>query len=106
GQIDATLAGLAAGSLIVIPAGASTASLTITPVRDNTVEGTEELTVTLRPRAGYVPAEEDSVTIAIADDPPIVTIAATDANAAEAGRDQGTFTFTRSGGNVAAPLTV
>lgn len=106
GQIDATLEGLVAGSLIVIPAGASTASLTITPVRDNIVEGTEELTVTLRPSAGYVPAEEDSVTIAIADDPPIVTIAATDANAAEAGRDQGTFTFTRSGGNVAAPLTV
>ena len=37
---------------------------------------------------------------------PTVSIAATTANASEAGPVNGLFTFTRSGGNTAAPLTV
>ncbi|MDX2416934.1 MAG: hypothetical protein QNK19_05675, partial [Xanthomonadales bacterium] len=37
---------------------------------------------------------------------PTVTITATDATAGELGPDTGTFTFTRSGGNISAALTV
>ena len=37
---------------------------------------------------------------------PTVTITATDATASELGPDTGTFTFTRSGGNISAALTV
>ena len=42
----------------------------------------------------------------ITDDPPIVTVTATDSDASEAGQDPGVFTFTRTGGNLAAALTV
>ena len=37
---------------------------------------------------------------------PTVTLTATDASASEVGPDPGVFTFTRTGGNLAAPLTV
>jgi hypothetical protein len=47
-----------------------------------------------------------SATITIADDPPVVTVTATDADAAEAGLDPGTLTFTRTGGNLAVALNV
>lgn len=106
GQIDATLSGIVAGSLIVIPAGATSANVVVTPVRDNVVEGTEELTLTLAASPGYTPGEPASATISVADDPAIVTVVATDAAAAEAGREPGVFTLSRTGGDPSAALSI
>lgn len=46
--------GSAAGH-VVFPAGATTATVTITPLPDAATEGSETLTLTLSPGAGYVP---------------------------------------------------
>jgi hypothetical protein len=58
------------------------------------------------PNAGYSIGAADSATVTIADDPPTVNLVATDSDAAERGPDSGVFTFTRTGGNLAAALTV
>ncbi|MCM3901686.1 MAG: hypothetical protein ND866_08270 [Pyrinomonadaceae bacterium] len=91
---------------LTIPANQTTATLTINPLPDNRVEGSETAVLTIQPRAAYTIGTPSSATVTIADDPPIVTVTATDANASEAGQDPGVFTFTRTGGNLAAALTV
>ena len=91
---------------VTIPANQTTATLTINPLPDNRVEGSETVVLTIQPRAAYTIGTPSSATLTIADDPPIVTVTATDENAAEAGQDPGVFTFTRTGGNLAAALTV
>jgi hypothetical protein len=93
-------------SLAVIPAGQTLVNVTVTPLADNLVEGDETVILALSPSGGYVIGASDSAALAIADDPPVVTLTATDPDAAEAGPDPGAFTFTRSGGNPAASLTV
>src|SRR5262249_12588815 len=45
-------------------------------------------------------------TVTIADNPAVVTLAVSDADASEPGGDTGAFTFTRSGGDVASALVV
>ncbi|MEW6272490.1 MAG: hypothetical protein AB1689_24700, partial [Thermodesulfobacteriota bacterium] len=50
--------------------------------------------------------DPSSATITIADDAAIVTLAATDPTASEAGPEAGAFSLTRSGGDVAAELRV
>jgi hypothetical protein len=91
---------------VTIPANQTTASLTINPLPDNRVEPAETVILTIQPRTAYVIGTPSSATVTIADDPPVVTLTATDSNAGEAGQDVGVFTFTRSGGNLAAALTV
>lgn len=93
-------------SLISIPSGQTSASVTVAPVADNLVEGPETAELTLAPNAGYSIGLASSASVMIADDPPVVDLTASDPEAAEAGPDPGTFTFTRSGGNLSAPLTV
>jgi hypothetical protein len=94
------------GSSIVIPATQSSAILSITPFADNLVEINETVVLTLSAAAGYSIGTPNSATVTIADDPAIVTLAASDASAAESGLSTGTFTFTRSGGDIAAQLGV
>jgi hypothetical protein len=93
-------------SLVTIPAGQLSATVTIAPLADNFVEGPETAILTLVPNAGYAIGSAADATVTIADDPPVVSVVATDPDAAEAGADRGIFTFTRSGGNLAAALTV
>jgi subtilisin family serine protease len=97
------------GSL-TIPAGASTATLTLTPIDDTLHEPTETVTVSLLAGAGYTLGTAASATLALLDNDPAppantVVVAATDPNAAETGSDPGTFTLTRTGATDAA-LTV
>jgi hypothetical protein len=97
------------GGLVTIPAGQLLLAIPVTPLSDNRVEGPETVVVTLEPRTGpptYVIDTPAAATATIADDPATVSIAASDPNASEAGIDTGTFTFTRSGGDVSAPLQV
>jgi hypothetical protein len=93
-------------SLAVITAGQPSVTVTVVPVADNLVEGPEAAVFTLAPNAAYVIGATATASVTIADDPPVVNVMATDASAAEAGADPGTFTFTRSGGNLAGSLTV
>jgi hypothetical protein len=93
-------------SLVVIPAGQTSAAITIAPVADNLVEGPETAVLTLVANAAYAIGSDPSAAVTIVDDPPVVNVTATDPDAAEAGSDPGVFTFTRSGGNLAATLTV
>jgi len=92
-------------SLVVIPAGQLSATVTVTPVADNLVEPSESAILTLVTSAAYQIGTPDSATVTIADDPPVVDVVATDPDASEAGPDPGAITFTRRGGNLAQSLT-
>jgi hypothetical protein len=71
--------------VVVIPAGASTTTRTVTPLADNLAEGPETVTFTLRPSPNYSIAPLGTATVTIADDPAVVTVVATDPAASEAG---------------------
>jgi hypothetical protein len=94
------------GNSVTIPANQSSGTLTITPLPDNKVEGVETVIVTIAPHASYLVGTPDTATVTIDDDPAIVTITASDPDASETGSDPGTFIYSRSGGNLAAALTV
>jgi hypothetical protein len=105
-RFDVEYGGVIGSTLASIPAGQASITFTITPLVDNVVEGMEELTVSLVGGTEYTIGTPSSATISIADDPATISVVASDASAAEAGRDPGVFTFTRSGGDIAAALTV
>ena len=90
-----------------IPAGQSSAPVTITPFADALVEGNETVILTINPSAAtYVIGAANSDTVTIADAPaPVVTVLATTPNASEVGPVNGVFTFSRTG-STAFPLTV
>ncbi|MBW4662233.1 MAG: VCBS repeat-containing protein [Drouetiella hepatica Uher 2000/2452] len=90
-----------------IAAGQTTATVTVTPIDDALVEGTETVTLTLTDAARYNLGATTAATINLTDNDiiPVVTIAATDASAAEAGNNPGTFRFSRTG-STASALTV
>ena len=70
-----------------VPAGQTTATVTITPVFSAVVEGAETVILS---------AEGSSATVTIADEP-AVTLNATDPDAAELGANTGTVVVTRTG---------
>ena len=80
-----------------IPAGADSATVQITAIDDAALEETETVTLTVTAGAGYTigAAAMASVTILDNDSVPSVSIAASDASAAEGG-DSGEFTVSRS----------
>jgi len=85
---------------LTIPAGSASATLTVTPLADAVIEGDETVIVTLGANAAYIVGSPSAATVTLKDQS--VSIAATDANAAEPGNDTGTFTVTRTGSTVAA----
>jgi Domain of unknown function (DUF4347)/FG-GAP-like repeat/Calx-beta domain len=98
------------GVTVTIAAGQSVADITVTLVDDSIVEGIEYIELYLPTDPNYtVVAGTNSndavITIADNDVLPTVTIAAQDANAAEAGNDPGVFRITRTGATTSA-LTV
>jgi hypothetical protein len=91
---------------VTIPAGAASATVTVTPINDAIVEGLETVIATLPASTSYTVGSASSATVQISDDEvPTVTIAATDAVASEPGSDTATFTVTRSAATASA-LTV
>ena len=72
-----------------IPAGQSSATVTITPIPDALAEGDETVILTISPNSSYLVGNPGSATVTIADAPNTVTVVATDANASEAGPDPG-----------------
>src|SRR5262249_36506024 len=95
------------GTSITIPAGASSATITITPLPDAVSEGDESVTLTLSASPEYVVGASSAATVTIHDAaaPPLVSVTAIDATASESGSDPGVFRFTRTG-STAAALTV
>jgi hypothetical protein len=90
------------GASAIIPAGASSVLIPITPVNDALVEGMELVKITLASNANYILSTATTATAKLNDDDiATVTVAATDATANENG-DPGTFTIARTGDTGAA----
>ncbi len=86
------------GVSVVIAAGSSQATVSIEPLPDGLVEGSETAVLSLLAQAPYVVGTSASGTVNIADVAGvIVTLAASDATASESGSDTGAFTISRSG---------
>ena len=91
---------------VMIPAGQTSATITVTPTNDGIAEAAETVILTINTNALYTVESPAGATVTISDDDPVtVTIDATDDSAAEAGSAPGTFTVTRTGATTAA-LTV
>ncbi len=91
---------------VIIPVGQSSVSFPVTPLNDNSVEGTETVIATLTSDPAYNIGHPGSATLLILDDDtPGVTLTASDNSAAEPGSNTGAFTFVRTGGT-SEPLTV
>ncbi|HXG47311.1 MAG TPA: C25 family cysteine peptidase, partial [Methylomirabilota bacterium] len=102
----------APGTSVTIPAGASSATLIVTPLDDTAVEGSETVLLTLASSAAYNIGSPDSATVAINDNDstpplgaPLVTVVASDATATIGTSDNAEFTFARTGDTTSA-LTV
>ena len=90
---------------VIIPAGSSSAPITIAPVDDSEVEGSEVVRLLLIGGPDYVADAQSGGNIKIIDDDiATVSITATDASANENG-DPARFTFTRTG-STSAPLLI
>jgi hypothetical protein len=91
---------------IVIPAGRATMNIAVAALNDALSEGEETVVLELSSSESYNVGNPGSATITIIDDEAAnVALAASDATATE-GADNGTFTFTRTGGDIASPLEV
>jgi len=91
----------------VIPAGLLSTTVTLTPVLDNNVEGTETAIISLLANPDYVLGKDTEVEIDIADDVAVVTLSVKDGEASEAGPGTGRFIIGRSNnGKVAADISV
>ena len=90
---------------VVIPAGASSAPITVRPANDTAVEPSETVAVRLVAGSAYAVGASSAATVKIvSDDKPTVTIGAVKSTATEGG-GAGQFLVRRSG-STAAPLTV
>jgi len=84
---------------VVIPAGQTSVTVTLTPIDDTVYEGSETTIFTVESGDLYTIGTQSSDTVTIQDNEPVVstvTIAATDAVGSEAGPDDAVFTITRT----------
>ncbi|MFC1695217.1 hypothetical protein ACFL1C_03720, partial [Pseudomonadota bacterium] len=93
---------------VTIPANRISATVTLTPVTDNLIEGTETAEFTLvGDGTTYTVGADTDASIDITDDVAEVILTLDDGAAAEAGQDPGSFTLTRtSNGKLDAALNV
>ncbi|WP_308411274.1 Calx-beta domain-containing protein, partial [Cylindrospermopsis raciborskii] len=94
---------------VTFAAGSTTALVNLNVIDDTLIEGTETAILTIGTGTGYTVGSANSATVNIADnDFPVITVAATDANAGEitgGTANPGQFTLTRTGPTTSA-LTV
>jgi hypothetical protein len=91
----------AIAGMATIPDGQSSVTVTVTPIDDAIAEPSETVILTLTGTDGYIiSTSRRAATVTIADDEPIVNIAATDPTASETHTDTdagtGTFTISRA----------
>jgi len=95
----------ALSGVATIAAGASAATIVVTPVNDLLVEADETVAVTLLDDAAYTLGTPSSATVTIVSDDillPTVTVTATDSTASEVGPTTGQFLVARAGETTAA----
>jgi hypothetical protein len=91
---------------LLIPSGAASVSLNISPITDFLLKGKRSVIATLQSASGYIVGNPGVAQVTFLDDDmPAISLAATASNASEAGPVSGQFTFTRTGA-VTNPLTV
>ncbi|HSY17071.1 MAG TPA: Calx-beta domain-containing protein [Candidatus Acidoferrales bacterium] len=90
---------------VTIPAGQSSATVTIVPVDDTLVEGDETVIVTLTDGNAYRVMYPSAATVTIQDNDQSVWIDASDFSASKYGFDPGQFTFSRFG-TTNTPVTI
>ena len=91
---------------VTIPAGQTSATVTVTPRQDTVVENSETVVATLVAQSTYrVDANNKAATVTLADNEPTVSIATTGHIGSENGNTPGEVTITRTGGTDTA-LTV
>ncbi|BAZ83501.1 hypothetical protein NIES73_47900 [Sphaerospermopsis kisseleviana NIES-73] len=93
------------GKTITFAAGSSTATLTIDPTADTTVEANETVALTLATGTGYTVGTTTAVTGTITNDDTSVTLAVSPSSVTEDGTGNLVYTFTRTG-LTTNPLTV
>ncbi|HWB02830.1 MAG TPA: Calx-beta domain-containing protein [Verrucomicrobiales bacterium] len=81
---------------VTIPAGETSVTFPLTPLDDAVLDPGETVVISVAPSPLYVVGNPSSSTIAIVDNETGISIAATDADAAEPS-ETGTFTLTRTG---------
>ena len=95
---DYTGATPGAGKTITFAAGSATATLTIDPTADTTIENDETVALTLATGTGYAIGTATAVTGTITnDDFPSITLAVSPASVLENGTTNLVYTFTRTG---------
>jgi choice-of-anchor C domain-containing protein len=90
---------------VTFAAGSSTATVTVNPTADTTVESDETVILTLASGTGYTVGTTTPVTGTITNDDTSVTLAVSPASVTEDGTTNLVYTFTRSGVTT-NPLTV
>lgn len=95
------------GTSTTIPSGSDGAVVTLKPVDDGLIEGSETVVLTIATGISYTVGSAKAATVTIHDNdfPPVVTVAATTGDASEEGPTPGVFTFTRTG-STSGSLTV
>ena len=94
------------GKNITFAAGSSTATLTIDPTADTTIESDDIIALTLAAGTGYTVGTTTAVSGTITnDDFPVITLAVSPASVTEDGATNLVYTFTRTGATTSA-LTV
>ena len=92
---------------VTIPAGATTATITIDPTVDGTVEADETVTLTVAAGTGYSVGAPSSATATILnDDVPTATITVSPANVAEDGAPNLVYTVTLNQANPSAATSI
>ena len=87
----------ATSGTVVIPAGSSTATVTVDPSADTTVEPDETVVLTVTSGSGYSVGSPSSATGTIVNDDTDVSVAVSPASVAEDGATNLVYTFTRAG---------
>lgn len=94
---------------ITIPAGSDRVTININPITDSLVEGAETVTLNLGSGTGYTVGPASQATVVIQDisvvTKPTVGVTAPDPIAQEGGAN-GTFQFSRTGGDISQPVTI
>src|SRR2546423_315208 len=96
------------GTSVTIAAGASSATVTVTPIDDSQVEGNETVVLTLAANSAYTVGSPNSATVTISDndqpppEKPVVSVTGSDLLASEPGTDTAVINISRTGGTAAS----
>jgi Calx-beta domain-containing protein len=97
---------------VIIPIGATSATVTVNPISDSTTEGTETVVFALTPNLLYTIGSPSSGTVNISEGAPpppgvpAIDVISYNTSASEVGLDDGSFTIMRDDAMTGFPLTV